>query len=424
MDNIKFKSKKRSNAAYFLLVTALTFIAGLGFLNISPQITPLSDDFEYYTLAGNIADGNGFSIDGQTPASYRPPLFSSLLGGWFYLTGSKTLLSGSIFQALIHAFSAGAAFLLFSYLFKSLYLALFLSLWIGLLPPHLSRIMLIMQEPLLTLLTTLSILLTLKFMDKPNSFSSIFTGIFWGLCTLAKSVTWFTPFLIALYQIKTKSFRSSKKHIALLFLSFFITLTPWAIRNYIHFNELIIVNAQGTGMLEWNIKTNYKRTLFSKNFDKTKGARLIKDLNEKKAPATEKKKAIWQFLKQNKAYFIIGKPLSGAMYFTFPDFFENWYKTKPSPSENYKKPIAYAWWLILTIPLFLVLFYRLIELAKRKLNLQLSFLVIFYLIYWAQYAIICGDPRYSAPVYPVLLCLLPIPFLKNIFKGKTLNEKN
>jgi len=112
------------------------------------------------------------------------------------------------------------------------------------------------------------------------------------------------------------------------------------------------------------------------------------------------------------------------MYFTFPDFFENWYITKISPPENYRKIVAYAWWIFLTIPLFLGLLYRTIEFMKGKLESPIKLLLIFYLIYWLQYALICGDPRYSVPVYPILLCLLPISFLKNIFKGNISNEKN
>jgi len=163
MDNLKFK--KLSSAAYFFIVAGLTFAAGIGLLKISPQISPVSDDIEYYALASNIAQGNGFSIDGQNPSIYRPPLFSTLLGGWFYLTQNNSLFSGSMFQAIIHALGAGMAFFLFFHIFKSTHISLFLALWLGLMPPHISRIMLLMQEPLIALLTTFSILLTLKFIE-------------------------------------------------------------------------------------------------------------------------------------------------------------------------------------------------------------------------------------------------------------------
>ena len=43
---------------------------------------------------------------GMSPASYRPPLFSGLLGAWFRITGVATPLSAVVFQALVTTFAA------------------------------------------------------------------------------------------------------------------------------------------------------------------------------------------------------------------------------------------------------------------------------------------------------------------------------
>jgi hypothetical protein len=70
--------------------------------------------------------------------------------------------------------------------------------------------------------------------------------------------------------------------------------------------------------------------------------------------------------------------------------------------------VSYGWWLALVLPLYLVFFYRCWQLLRGELRGPLGYLVVFYLVYWAQYAMIWCDPRYSTPVYVVLLCLLPL----------------
>src|SRR5215813_7985373 len=41
----------------------------------------------YIALVRNVANGFGFSDDGVTPTTFRPPLFSWLLGLWCYFLG-------------------------------------------------------------------------------------------------------------------------------------------------------------------------------------------------------------------------------------------------------------------------------------------------------------------------------------------------
>lgn len=401
-------SKRTRTAALCLAVTAVTFGACVLFLRASPTLAPSSDDIGCYTLASNVAAGNGFSLDGVTPSIYRPPLFSALLGSWFHLTGNSSLYSAGLFQALMHSLACGAAFLLFMEVFGLPCLALGLSLWLGLMPPHLSRITLVLQEPTIMFFTTVSVLLSLRLMREPSAGASIRTGAAWGLCTLSKSVSWFGPLLVVLFQYAAGYFSFFKKHSFILLLSFAAVLSPWIIRNYACFNRLIIVNAQGDGMLEWNITTTYKQSLFNK-VDVAEGDRLIKEMNAKKLSDPQKKEKIWGFIRKNAGYYIFGRIVSGFVYFTFPDFFENWYKTPAAPPLRFRKMIAYGWWILLTIPLYLVLLYRSAQFAKGGLGVPLSFLLIFYLLYWAQYALLWGDPRFSVPVYPVLLCLLPVP---------------
>ncbi|MBP2675212.1 MAG: hypothetical protein H6Q84_2052, partial [Deltaproteobacteria bacterium] len=103
-------------AAVFILALATALLFALAY----PLPEVRYDSVEYLSLARNLAAGKGFTQDGVAPSVYRPPLFSALLGGWFFLTGSSSPLSAAVFQSLEHAASVLVAFLLFLELTPSL----------------------------------------------------------------------------------------------------------------------------------------------------------------------------------------------------------------------------------------------------------------------------------------------------------------
>lgn len=408
---LRFTPKGTRTAGLCLAVTAVTFGACLLSLRANPVLPPEKDAMDYYQLASNLAAGHGFSIDGVTPSIARPPLFSLLLGSWFRLTGSSSLYSAGLFQGLMHSLACGAAFLLFMEVFGRPRLALGLALWLGLMPPYLARVSLILEEPAITLFTTAALLLSLRLLRKPSAGAAAGTGAAWGLCTLSKSVGWFGPLLTAALQRGEGRFPFFKKTSLILLLSFAAVLSPWVIRNYARFGRLIAVNAQGGIMLEGYSTMPYKHSLFNSDRKFAEGAQIIKGITGGGSGDTRKSEGPLAFIKKAAAagYFIFGRTVSGSVYFTFPDFFQNWYMTASAPPPRFRKLIAYGWWLLLTIPLYLVLLYRCVQFVKRGLGAPLSFLLVFYLLYWAQYALIWCDARYSVPVYPVLLCLLPVP---------------
>ena len=108
---LRGECSRRGNVA--VAVSILALAAALFFAQAYPLPPVQFDAVEYLSLARNVAAGKGFTQDGVTPAVYRPPLFSALLGGWFFLTGTSSPLSAAVFQSLVHAAGVLAAFLLF-----------------------------------------------------------------------------------------------------------------------------------------------------------------------------------------------------------------------------------------------------------------------------------------------------------------------
>ena len=62
------------------------------------------------------------------------------------------------------------------------------------------------------------------------------------------------------------------------------------------------------------------------------------------------------------------------------------------------------------IPLYLLLLYRTSEWVRGRAGPSLGFLLLFYWAYWAEHAIIWGDPRFGLAVYPLLVAVaIPPP---------------
>ena len=404
---------------YFIAIAVCTFVVCLLYLSLLPHTLSVNgkaeystsannpDSDEYYILASNVAAGNGFSADGKTPAVFRPPMFPLMLGLWFKLS-STSYDSGHYYQAFVYSLACATAFLLFMEIFGALRFSMLLTAWLAILPPHLARITHSLLEPTMAFLTTLSLLLSVRAMRSNKLNTAALAGVSWGVLTLTKFPPWIGPILLAAGSFIPGTVRLSKRQAGILLLMFAVTLTPWTIRNYKHFHKLILINAQGTCMLEGLTTSSYKLSPHSYDVKFQEAKSLIKEMNAQGLSDSQKFDKLLPFVWRDVAYYFLERPIVGAVYFTFPDFYGNWYTSPLSPPQRYWKIVARAWWFVLVLPLYLVLFYRCFQLVRGELRGPLGFLIVFYMVFWAQYAIIWGDPRYSVPVYVILLCLLPV----------------
>ncbi|MBP2676651.1 MAG: hypothetical protein H6Q84_3491, partial [Deltaproteobacteria bacterium] len=93
---------RRKATGALILLFVVSLCACLLFLSAYPLPLPHDDAVGYLSIARHVAAGDGFTQDGVTPMVYRPPLFSALLGGWFFLTGTSSVLSAAAFQSVEH----------------------------------------------------------------------------------------------------------------------------------------------------------------------------------------------------------------------------------------------------------------------------------------------------------------------------------
>lgn len=384
-------------AAVLLFVLSLS--ACLGFVAAYPLPEVKNDAVEYLSLARNIAAGKGFSMDGATPAVYRAPLFPSLLGGWYRLTETSSTVSAAAFQSLLHAAGVLAAFLLFLEITPSLAWAVAGALWLAGNPLLVTRAAFVLQEPTLLLFTTLAALLSVRWIKAPSTPRVALAGTAWGLCTLAKVVVWFVPLLMLAMRFLPGRLRREWKgrEAAALLLCFAAVVAPWTLRNYVHFHRFIPVNGQGEGILEWNVS-------HAEIPGERPGSEYAAQVYSRGLPEGERKALLWRYILDHPAYFFGYRIVRNAIHFAAPP--RDWWIERGLVRPGEHRPWFWTLSVLFHMPLYALLLLRSRQWwLGRAVGPALGFPVLLYWAYWAQHAILWGDPRYGLAVYPLLVSM-------------------
>ncbi len=379
-----------------LFLSALA--AALLFAHSFPLPVVQSDAVGYFEIARNLAAGKGFTQDGAAPMLYRPPLFSLLLGGWFLLTGTSSPLSAAVFQSLVHASSVAIAFLLFLEFAPSLAWAAAGGLFLALNPLLVTRVVFVLQEPTILLTTTLAAWLSVRLLRDPSRGRAAAAGAAWGVCTLAKVVAWFAPFLLLAMRFLPGRLRRDLKNpeAAVLLLCFAATVAPWTLRNYVHTGRFILVNDQGGGMLEWNV-------LQAKVPGEPPGAEFVERLRDRRLDEAEKNRLLRGYVLEHPWYFFALRPLRNAIHFGAPP--RDWWNSRGLMNPGEHRLEFWVLSLLFHVPLYLLLLVRTWAWWKGRTAPPYGFLVLLYWTYWAEHAVLWGDPRFGVGVYPVLIAL-------------------
>jgi 4-amino-4-deoxy-L-arabinose transferase-like glycosyltransferase len=382
-----------------LLSCALLFLVSLGacllFLSAYPLPEVRNDAVGYLELARNVAAGKGFTQDGVTPMIYRPPLFSCLLGGWFFLTGTSSPLSAAVFQSLEHAAGVLVAFLLFLELTPSLGWAVGAAACLSLNPLLVTRVAFVLQEPTLLLVTTLAVWVSVRWIKAPSVARAGLAGVAWGVCTLAKVVAGFAPFLLLALRLlpgRTRLEWRGREAAALLFC-FLATVAPWTARNYVHFHRFLPVNGQGEGMLKWNVT-------HAEIPGEPPGSEYSAEVYRRGLPEGERKALLWRYVFDHPAYFLGYRVLRNAVHFAAPP--RDWWTARGRFRPGEHRPGFYLLSALFHVPLYLLLLFRSAQCGTGRATTALCFLVLLYWVYWVQHAVTWGDPRFGLAVYPVL----------------------
>lgn len=390
---------RRIDAGFITAAFAVALAASLAFLSWYPLPEPKNDATLYYRIAQNVAAGKGFSLDGIHPYAGVPPLFASLLGMWFRFVGDS-VLGAAAFQSLIHAFSAGAAYLLFRAMPCAPLLSFFLSLVIALQPMILTCVAFILQEPTILLFTTLALFATVIWLRRQTDLWACVSGFLWGIASLAKVVTLFVlPLGFVSRLVWGREGRGTALRQAVLFsLLFLAVLAPWTARNYVLFKRLIPVSDQMGGALhEWHVSGAAPSGTVAGGAD-------TEDLDR---AGVSWDRRIVGLLRKTNSYlgnFPVDRVARNAIDFASPARDWWWEQGRYGPGE------AREWyWVVHDIFhrfLFLFLLVLVFWTVRGKLPAARGFVALFCFLYWIEYSLVLGIPRYGIPLYPALLALL------------------
>jgi len=372
-----------------LLPPALAFAASALFVFFFQLPQPYGDSPEYFALASSVSQGHGFTADGMTPDTYRPPLFSFTLGLWFALFGGPGLVSAALFQSFIFALSALGVFLLGRQLLPGRY-PYWAALAFAVHPFIIPFNAYVLQEPLLLCVTCYALYFSVKLLKEPSPRAAAASGVFWGLCILGKAVAWYAPFLLAVFVLR----KSGKAALVVLGLALLAVL-PWTVRNYRVLGRFVPVNDQGAGALEWYMTRGAHAG--------AGGAEYIESLKGKNMPEGEYRRKLAAFIASHPKQ-VFKQSVRNAALFTQVD--REWYGKVAGLSMRWK------YWLLPFLLFQLPLYIGFALALWRGRSAEIFFLGSFYLLYWLQYALYWGEPRFAIPVYPLLLCLGVLGWLK------------
>ena len=256
-----------------------------------------------------------------------------------------------------------------------------------------------LTENLASLLICLISIFLIKFINNSKFKFIIIASFLMGLLSLTRSSYYYLPFFLIFIIIFFKSSIFKKIFsVTLIFITFYLTISPWIIKNYVQLGAFVPTTTRlGTGLwLSNNDFTNkyikiggYAKT--EKWYNESNKASLLDPIQ---ASNYLKEKAINEIL-DNKTAFI------KTCFFRFLNFFN----PKPNPYTKFKTKDMIM--ILFFIP-FLVIFF--ISLLKGKYNLKkLSLLIIIF------YALISHMPFYGIPRFrlPIdsLIFLLSILFI-------------
>ena len=209
---------------------------------------PLSiyDERDYHNLAVNLVEQGLFSLDGQVPASMRPPLYPAFVAGVYAVFGIGNFQAVRMVQAAVSLVNV----VLLYYLGSEVYnrrIGTWAAAAFCFYPSMLGQNKLLLTETLFTFWLTLACLVIVRFFRRDQVWYLALAGVLIGLGALTRSVLWLLPPVLAVLVLGAwkASFKRRLAAAALLIATFAVTIAPWAVRNTRLQKTLVTIDVMG-----------------------------------------------------------------------------------------------------------------------------------------------------------------------------------
>ena len=237
--------------AFFALIIRIALIICLKTYDIPADNYHWSFGYETGRVASAIASGNGFSSPfeiGNTPTAWVAPVYTYILALVFKLFGVYSQSSAFAILFLNSLFSSLTCISVY-YISKraiNAKVGLLASVIFAIYPSAIwHSINTVWNTTLSTLLISVLILYAIINLEKLGFIRFLLFGVFAGLTVLANpTVMAFFPLCVFwLYSRLKGKVQNVLIYIAIITISFLITISPWLVRNYTVFNKFIFMKS-------------------------------------------------------------------------------------------------------------------------------------------------------------------------------------
>ncbi len=244
--NMWLKNEK-NNKKLILLVLLLAFVVRLGYVLSLGDRLYWVDEYDYMAIAESVAEGHGFSINGE-PTAFRPagyPLFLAL----FHKLGVQSEMDIRLLHVVL-----GVLAILFVYLI-ALHLmhpnaALLAALYAALYPYFIYVSGTVLATSWFVLLLTASVFFTLKAARQQQAKFIIIAGLLMGLAVLTRTSAAVLGAAVMLWMVKSMRahFKTAILFSTLFAVSAALVITPWMLRNYHQFGAPMLSSNGGRNL--------------------------------------------------------------------------------------------------------------------------------------------------------------------------------
>ena len=274
---------------FFLLRVGVVIMAG-------QKASDFADGVGYNGFATAILQNSDWLTNPDFIGAYRPPVYPMFIAIIYAIFGMNNFLAVYIFQAIISTLTCFYIYQFAKKIFNDK-VALLSLIWSGLYISYLQYVRMLLRETLIIFFVIVFFYYLYLFLTDETKKTKNFclTVIFYSLLIHADPrYLFYLPFFIILFIVYQPAWQGIKRYSIFLVITLLLT-APWAIRNYIAYDGIVIINTRGIDLRKKNDRNHQMATYKSGvlNFG------IINSTKNKNYPSEEERKLIKSGLNPN-----------------------------------------------------------------------------------------------------------------------------
>ena len=371
---------------------------------------------EWNILLENLIKYKSYSLyifnETPIPSVYMPPVYPFFLYIIQVITSfeDSNLLNTIIFIQIILSTYSVYLFYQINQNFFSKKISLMNSIIFSIIPLNLYACGQISSINIQIVLSLLFLKFLLSLIDKERQIHIIFLSIISGFLILTRGEFILIFFIIILFGLINKKIKLKNLVLIILFVS--LIISPYAIRNYMHFNQIFLVKSLGFNLWKGNnqlSRVEGYENLSNKNFDKLRSE--INELEKNKYYEINRDNIFLEATKKNLNVDIF-KYIKLFLKKIFSFYFIDFDSTYPR-YYNFLNIFPTVFFSVLSFPgLFLFL---------KKKNIKYNYILLYLFLNLTIFSVFFILPRYKLIILPMQIIISThfiIYFLKKVIGDK------